>query len=240
MNGIITMSNENIVNMTSVEVVNLINNFREEEGNTIKKEHKTLMRDIRNEIGALKEVGIINENNFVPVKYIDAKGEERPCYKMNKAGIMQMLNKESALVRYKTQQYIEALENKINQQHKPLTTMELLELEFKVIREQEKRIEDIENKMTVNYELAENLRSSISRRSIELLGGKDAEAYKKLNKKLFAAFYRDIKRTFRVNSYKNLSVKNYDAAMDYIQQWEPKDEVLIYAIQGLNSQLAFA
>lgn len=151
-----------------------------------------------------------------------------------------MLNKESALVRYKTQQYIEALENKINQQHKPLTTMELLELEFKVIREQEKRIEDIENKMTVNYELAENLRSSISRRSIELLGGKDAEAYKKLNKKLFAAFYRDIKRTFRVNSYKNLSVKNYDAAMDYIQQWEPKDEVLIYAIQGLNSQLAFA
>ena len=118
--------------------------------------------------------------------------------------------------------------------------MELLELEFKAIREQEKRIEDIENKMTVNYELAENLRSSISRRSIELLGGKDAEAYKKLNKKLFAAFYRDIKRTFRVNSYKNLSVKNYDAAMDYIQQWEPKDEVLIYAIQGLNSQLAFA
>ena len=50
-----------------------------------------------------------------------------------------MLNKESALVRYKTQQYIEALENKINQQHKPLTTMELLELEFKAIEEQDQK-----------------------------------------------------------------------------------------------------
>lgn len=102
------------------------------------------------------------------------------------------------------------------------------------------RIVNIENKMTVNYELAENLRSSINYRAVELLGGKNSEAYKKLNKKLFAAFYRDIRRTFKVNSYKNLSVKNYDAAMDYIQQWEPKDGVLIYAIQGLNSQLVFA
>ncbi|CEK33599.1 phage antirepressor protein,Uncharacterized phage-encoded protein,phage regulatory protein, Rha family,Phage regulatory protein Rha (Phage_pRha) [[Clostridium] sordellii] len=99
--------------MTSLEVVELINNFREEEGNTTKKEHKTLMRDIRKELEALREVGIINENNFVPVSYIDVKGEKRPCFKMKKAGIMQMLNKESALVRYKTQQYIEKLEEKI-------------------------------------------------------------------------------------------------------------------------------
>ena len=106
-------------------------------------------------------------------------------------------------------------------------------------QELEKKVINIEEKMTVNYELAENLRSSINARAVELLGGKGVEAYKRLNKKLFAAFYRDIKRTFKVNSYKNLSVKNYDVAMDYIQQWEPKDEVLIYAIQGLNSQLVF-
>ena len=107
-------------------------------------------------------------------------------------------------------------------------------------QELEKKILNIEDKMTVNYELAENLRSAINIRAVELLGGKDSEAYKKLNKKLFAAFYRDIKRTFKVNSYKNLSVKNYDRAMEYIQNWEPKDEILIYAIQGLNTQLAFS
>lgn len=107
-------------------------------------------------------------------------------------------------------------------------------------QELEKKILNIEDKMTVNYELAENLRSAINIRVVELLGGKDSEAYKKLNKKLFAAFYRDIKRAFKVNSYKNLSVKNYDKAMEYIQNWEPKDEILIYAIQGLNTQLAFS
>ena len=107
-------------------------------------------------------------------------------------------------------------------------------------QELEKKILNIEDKMTVNYELAENLRSAINIRAVELLGGKDSEAYKKLNKKLFAAFYRDIKRTFKVNSYKNLSVKNYDRAMEYIQNWDPKDEILIYAIQGLNTQLAFS
>ena len=106
-------------------------------------------------------------------------------------------------------------------------------------QELEKKILNIEDKMTVNYELAENLRSAINIRAVELLSGKDSEAYKKLNKKLFAAFYRDIKRAFKVNSYKNLSVKNYDRAMEYIQNWEPKDEILIYAIQGLNTQLAF-
>lgn len=101
------------------------------------------------------------------------------------------------------------------------------------------RLLNIENKMTVNYELAENLRSSINYRAVELLGGKDVEAYKKLNKKLFSAFYKDIRRTFKVNSYKNLSVKNYDQAIAFIESWEPKDEVLTYAIQGLNSQLVF-
>ncbi len=107
-------------------------------------------------------------------------------------------------------------------------------------QEMDHRLADIEDKMTVNYELAENLRSSINCRAVELLGGKDAEAYKKLNKKLFSAFYKDIRRTFKVNSYKNLSIKNYDKAIAFIESWEPKDEVLTYAIQGLNSQLAFA
>lgn len=107
------------MSMTSLEVVELINKFREEEGNEKVKEHKILLRDIRNELSALKKAGVDNEYNFVPVTYIDNKGEERPCYKMNKAGVMQMLNKESALVRYKTQQYIEALENKILEQNTP-------------------------------------------------------------------------------------------------------------------------
>ena len=82
------------------------------------------MRDIRNEIEYLKKADIKAENNFVPSSYIDKNNQERPCYKMNKAGIMQMLNKESALVRYKTQQYIEALEDRIEEQRLQITEKE--------------------------------------------------------------------------------------------------------------------
>lgn len=96
--------------LTSLEVVELINNFREEEGNRKELLHKNFMASIKSEIEALKKVGIRAGLNFQLGKYVDKNNQERPCYKMNKAGIMQMLNKESALVRYKTQEYIEKLE----------------------------------------------------------------------------------------------------------------------------------
>ena len=130
--------------------------------------------------------------------------------------------------------------NKFNPYENMSKELQAILLVDKKQQELDNRITTIEDKMTVNYELAENLRSAINCRAVELLGGKDAEAYKKLNKKLYAAFYRDIKRTFKVNSYKNLSVKNYDLAISFIEAWEPEDEVLKYAIHGLNSQIAFA
>ena len=130
--------------------------------------------------------------------------------------------------------------NKFNPFENMSKELQAILLVDKKQQELDNRITTIEDKMTDNYELAENLRSAINCRAVELLGGKDAEAYKKLNKKLYASFYRDIKRTFKVNSYKNLSVKNYDLAISFIEAWEPKDEVLKYAIHGLNSQIAFA
>lgn len=130
--------------------------------------------------------------------------------------------------------------NKFNPYKNMSKELQAILLVDKKQQELDTRITSIEDKMTVNYELAENLRTAINRRAIELLGGKDSIAYKKINKKLYAAFHRDIKRTFKVNSYKNLSVKNYELAMNFIEGWEPKDEVLNYAIHGLNSQIAFA
>ncbi len=97
------------ISITSVELTQLINTFRKEESNETEKQHKELMRDIRKEIEVLESVGI-NQSNFALVKYTDKKGETRPCYSLNKAGVLQMLNKESAVVRYKTVQYIERLE----------------------------------------------------------------------------------------------------------------------------------
>lgn len=108
----------NEVRISSKDLCNLINHFRAEEGNTTEKRHDVLLRDIRNEISVLKEVNI-PAHNFVEGSYIDNQNQQRPCFSINRDGALQILNKESALVRYKTIQYINKLEKELNDKNKP-------------------------------------------------------------------------------------------------------------------------
>lgn len=239
MNGIIDATNtKELINIQDIDG-SLLASSREIATN-FGKRHNDVVKTIEN---------LTTENFVVKEMFIEStfehKGNLYKEYLITRDGFSLLVmgfNGSKALT-WKLK-YIEAF-NKMEEKIKnPFIGMSKeLQAIFTIDKKQQElnnRIVNIENKMTVNYELAENLRSSINIRAVELLGGKDAEAYKKLNKKLFAAFHRDIKRAFKVNSYKNLSVKNYDKAMEYIQNWEPKDEVLIYAIQGLNTQLAFS
>lgn len=99
------------VTMTSLEVVDLINKFREEEGNRKELRHDNLMASIRKEINSLENAGIkIPDLKIKEGSYRDKQNQERPCFIMDRSWVMQMCNKESALVRYKTQQYVERLE----------------------------------------------------------------------------------------------------------------------------------
>ena len=112
-----TLVPQNNIEMLSTEVVDMINGFRAEEGNRKVLRHNDFMRSIRKEIEALKNAGVeIGQRNISQSSYINSQNKKQPCYKMNRFWILQMCNKESALVRYKTQQYIEALENKLKQQ----------------------------------------------------------------------------------------------------------------------------
>ena len=105
--------------MTSLEVVDLINKFRAEEGKQTELKHFNFMQKIRKEIQSLESAGYkVNRLNFQLVKYKDNKGEYRDCYKLSRDAILQMAASESAIVRAKLIEYINALENRIlNQQH---------------------------------------------------------------------------------------------------------------------------
>lgn len=109
MNNIIP---SNTVSMTSLEVVDLINRFRIEEGNTTVKRHADFLASIETEVKTLESVGISTKRNFSLSSY--TKGNRNyKMYILNRDGILQMLNKESAIVRYKTVQYINALEDRL-------------------------------------------------------------------------------------------------------------------------------
>ena len=109
------------IRITSVELVEVINEFRNLESDTTGKKytkllHKTFMEKIRKELEILESLGLDNGKNILPVEYTDKKGENRPCYSLNRDGMLEMLNSESALVRYKTIEYI----NKLEEENKTL------------------------------------------------------------------------------------------------------------------------
>lgn len=109
MNNIIP---SNTVSMTSLDVVDLINRFRAEEGNTTIKRHADFLASIETEVKTLENVGISTKRNFSLSSYTKGNRSYK-MYILNRDGILQMLNKESAIVRYKTVQYINALEDRL-------------------------------------------------------------------------------------------------------------------------------
>lgn len=96
--------------MDSLQLCETINKYRQEEGKDKKLEHNNLMKSIKTELEALEKAGIRGEVNFYRSSYVSSQNKKLPCYALTKFGAMQIMNKESAYVRYKTQEYIEELE----------------------------------------------------------------------------------------------------------------------------------
>lgn len=110
---------DGVVTIKSTDLVDIINQFRQVEGNRKELLHKTFMEKIRKELKSLANAGIKGEQNFLPTSYIDNWNREKPCFELNRNGMIQMLNSESPVVRFKTTEYIDKLESELEQ----MTTM---------------------------------------------------------------------------------------------------------------------
>lgn len=99
----------------------------------------------------------------------------------------------------------------------------------------ENRLDKIENTMTIDFSQQEDIRTKANTKVIQELGGMDAPAYKELNKKAFASFWRDYKRQLNVNSYRNTATVKFGQALEFVKNWEPNWE-LDLMIKGANSE----
>ena len=101
------------ITITSVDLCKLINILRKEEKGEEAKElrHDNLVASIRKEIESLKGLEIA-DLNFKVSSYTDSNNKSRLCYILNDTGMLQMLNKESAIVRCKTTKLIKELKEK--------------------------------------------------------------------------------------------------------------------------------
>ena len=112
----ITLNNDGFI--TSVDLVEIINYFRAFERTKAVLQHKDFMKKIKHELKVLESLDL-DERNFSLISYTDKQNREKPCYLLNKDGMLMMLNSESTLVRYKTVEYINKLEEQLKQLQTP-------------------------------------------------------------------------------------------------------------------------
>lgn len=131
------------VKIKSTDLVDIINQFRKFEGNKVELSHSDFMKKVRKELESLTKAGITNQGNISSVEYVDAKGERRPCYELNREGMIQMMNAESAVVRYSTTEYIKKIEKELRGVPPMITADDVLEYNILNARSDQDRIRAI-------------------------------------------------------------------------------------------------
>lgn len=250
--GLMVALENNELKIKSTELVEVINEFRKLESETanskyVELRHNDFMTKIKKELEVLKVLNLGGERNFSQSTYISSQNKVQPCFELNRDGMLQMLNSESTLVRYKTIEYINTMENKIKGQAtpqlKPLTTEEMLELQFKYAKEVKEKVDNVDNRvttleerMTIETGAQKVLCDLVNKKVITVLGGKDSPAYAELGKKAFRQCWKNFKDILQVASYKDTPVKDFDLAKKVIIDWQPNRELELM-IRGCNAQM---
>lgn len=138
------MNELTIIDRSGVEVVD-----SREVAEAIGKQHAHLMRDIKNYCDILdksSESKIGLADFFIPSTYIDSQDKERPCYLLTKKGCDMVANKmtgEKGVIF--TAMYVSAFEKMREKITKPMTAMQMLELQVQVNKELSDRIDAVES-----------------------------------------------------------------------------------------------
>ena len=122
---------------------------------------------------------------------------------------------------------------------KRLTPEEMMRIQLGMVDDHENRIEHLENTMTIDYGRQQELKKSVNKRVIEVLGGKKAPVYKEMSKKVFTECNRDIQDYFRVNSRNNIPVLQFEAAISYVDAWNPSNNTIL-EIRSCNAGMGGA
>ena len=115
-----------VTQMTSLEVAEITG-----------KEHKSVLRDIRDEIEKLETQGIFTEHIFVLSEYHDKTGRTLPMYILTREGVLQLAARYDAVVRFK-------LIEKVSQPAKVLSPVQQLLAQAQMLVEMDSRVGAVE------------------------------------------------------------------------------------------------
>lgn len=158
-------------------------------------------------------------------------GQNREAICINESGLYSLIlsSKMPGAKRFKRWVTSEVLPQirRTGTYQKPLTPQEMMRVQLGMIDGHEERITHLENTMTIDYEQQQELKKTVNKRVIEVLGGKKAPAYKEMSKKVFSECNHDIQDYFRVNSRNNIPTKRYQEAVEYVEGWNPSNNTIL-------------
>lgn len=103
----------------------------------------------------------------------------------------------------------------------------------------EERFNDFEQSLPLLPEDADDVSKEVKKRVVEILGGKDSNAYhdKSLSQKVFMDAYRNLKSNFDVSSYKAIKRNRKNMAVQIAREYKPP-LYLAEQIQEENNQMS--
>lgn len=122
---------------------------------------------------------------------------------------------------------------------RPMTTKELL---LQATTEHELRIEKVESdvhKLINETPIRNHQQAAIERtrkkKVIDLLGGKNSNAYRAMSRKVFSEIGRDFKDHFHIPRYNELPQSRFEEGIEYLKSWRPSNNTQLL-IDNENNQ----
>lgn len=197
----------------------------------------------------MKEYGFVENTDFVALnqKRLTAQGN-KVAY-IDHALTLDMAKEISMIQRTEkgkqARRYFIQVEKAYRKERElPQTPEERLELTMKVTLRLDKRVKKVEDDIDFLKNTSEidsvqryQLRKARNRKAVEVLGGKGSNAYKdkNLSRKVFRALEHDFKETFNISRYEDLKKEDFEAAINFIENWYPP-YTLKQEIEAKNSQ----
>lgn len=108
------------------------------------------------------------------------------------------------------------------------------------IQNLDSRMENLENKTTIDYGQQQQLTKAANAAVVPILGGKSSAAYKykSLRDRVYQSLGHDYRDYFNVNSRNNTYTKDFERGLQYIARWTPPAN-LMREIEAANGQTLF-
>ena len=188
----------------------------------------------------INQYGFIDGEDFTLHKFVERKTWKHDyiiSIDMAKELSMVEQNKKGREAR----KYFIECEKQLIKISEPKSSLDLLELQVKALKEVESKVEKVDRKfdeLPLFKVDSKSLTRLANSKMVALLGGKGTNAYKTLNRKAFSDMYKQLHREFGITSIDEIKRKDLEYAKkvicDYTLLFKLKNEVEI-----LNSQMKF-